>query len=425
MTATQSSYEQLFRRLGFGASQSEISSAMSIGYQATVNKTVQTALNSPSNFFAPQPGPLTSFEELHATLRSRNFTNIKALTKKIHGEELPAAISWWLNQMAKSQTPLVEKMTLIWHGHFATAINKVGLTSLMLNQNNTLRQNGLGSMEKLATSVAQVPAMMIWLDTYLSKATHPNENFGRELMERFLIGVGNYSQNDVVAASRAFTGWGFNPTTLAFVLNNKQHDNGSKTFLGNTGNLNGTDIISIILSKPQAAQFLASRLFSFLAYPIKPRDPIAIRLASTFNPSTGSIAPLVASIATSPEFISPQAASGLAKQPSEYLGGIMRALKVNISTAHSNILMEILNLLGQVPFNPPNVGGWPQNAYWLSTVTASTRAKVANMMVTAGDISPVSDLKPSERVDGTCSFLGISDASQSTKQALAALVKKP
>ena len=407
--------ELIYRRLGFGVDQSSISTQSAITPQSAISSLL--GVPAQTNLTQPQPAGLTTTQQLDLTKKSHNKAQVAALLRQVRSEEFPAIVVWWLNEMVATTYPLLEKMALLWHGHFATAISKVRLASLMLNQNNTIRANALGNFSTLTNSLAQDPAMMIWLDTVTNTAGKPNENFGRELMERFTIGVGNYQQSDVYNAARAFTGWRFNPNTNAFEVIAARHDNGTKTFLGTTGNLSGQDVIAIILAHPQSSQFIASSLFSTLAYPISQTDPIAIELGSSFA-KTKDIAALVGAIANRPEFLTNQTLNGLVKQPVEYLVGAMKALKITLDPNSSKQIMSILSLFGQKPFDPPNVGGWPQNYYWLSTATSQTRASVANILASVGNISTVSDAVPSARADATISLLGISHASSQTRASL-------
>ncbi len=326
--------------------------------------------------------------------------------------------------MIMSSQPLVEKMTLLLHSHFATAISKVRLASLMLDQNNTIRSNVFGNFESLTLALAQDPAMMIWLDTVTNIAGKPNENFARELMERFTLGVGNYRQSDVSNAARAFTGWRFNKETVAFEINPSRHDNGVKTFLGVTGNLGGNDIISVIFERADSSRFIAASLFSMLAYPISNTDPIAIELGDMIAPSN-NLGSLVANIANRPEFLSTTSLNGLVKQPVEYLVGAMKALKITLDPSAPKQIINILNQFGQVLFDPPNVGGWPQNSYWLSTASTQSRASIANILATIGDISSVEDSATSDRVDATIALLGISHSGPETLNALARVTSNP
>lgn len=414
--------ELIHRRLGFGASEQTVAEGLKFGIDSLLSKLMTPS--GPATFAVAQPSGLTTSAKFAAAKRSHDQTKLKSLLRTIRQEEFPAIISWWLNEMITDPRPLLEKMTLIWHSHFATSISKVHLASLMLKQNNTIRSNSLSSFGALTTALAQDPAMMIWLDTITNSASKPNENFARELMERFTIGVGSYRQEDVSNAARAFTGWRYDPQNDAFKLTASQHDYGGKTFLGQIGAFDGEEVISIILAQPKSSHFVASRIFSMLGYPVSPSDTISIELGNDFADGQ-NILKLVQLVTKRPEFFSTTSLNGLTKQPVEYLVGAMKALKITLNPAAPGQIMSMLRLLGQIPFDPPNVGGWPQNYYWLSTATAQTRSTVAQLLSSIGDISMVSDSNQSQRVEATIAMLGISHASSATKAALEDVSSNP
>lgn len=362
----------------------------------------------------PQPPQLTPYSQFVAAKKSKNRMALMALLKTSLHEELPSLVSWWLASAVSTPAKIRERMTLLWHGHFATSIQKVIVASLMANQNQLQRQNSLGSFSHLAHGISIDPAMMIWLDTIHNTAGSPNENFGRELMELFTLGVGNYTQNDVVAAARAFTGWRFSPTNLSYYIQPSLHDYGSKTFLGQTGDINGDQIIDIILGKSASARFIVSKVFSHIAYPIAPNDPIVLSLAENYSPSTTPVSDLLTSIVTSSAFSSPQTLTGLTKEPFEYLTGAITALKIDPSNIPPHRLVSALRSLGQVPFLPPNVGGWPENRYFVSTSTTSSRLTVISFLLRLADISKVEAASPSTRIEEVSALLNMAPLSQPT-----------
>ncbi len=244
-------------------------------------------------------------------------------------------------------------------------------------------------------------------------------------MELFTLGVGNYSQNDVVASARAFTGWRFSPTDLTYYLQPSLHDYGSKTFLGQTGDFNGDQIIDIILGKKASASFIVSKVFSHIAYPIAPNDPIVTSLAENYSPSTTPISDLLTNIVSSSAFSSPQTLTGLTKEPFEYLIGALSALKIDPSTIPPQRIVSALRSLGQVPFLPPNVGGWPENRYFVSTSTTSSRLTVINYLVRLADISKVEAASPSTRVEEVSALLNMAPLSQPTLSLLSQRASNP
>ncbi|MGH9300674.1 MAG: DUF1800 domain-containing protein, partial [Acidimicrobiales bacterium] len=368
MTDTRSDIAHLYRRAGFGALPSELDAAEAQGYQAAV----AFLLHPPSPTGSPTGPPDPTFAAAFPpprSARSRASSQAErlALAHQLAQDRL-ALGTWWMDRMTSGSDPLAEKMTLYWHGHFATSIQKVRYPVLMFHQNQIFRSMGLGSFATLTQTVAKNPAMLIWLDAGSDHISHPNENFSRELMELFTLGLGNYTEDDVRQAARCFTGWQIDRSTGGFTLPPAQHDNGTKTFLGHTANLSGEDVISIVTQAPAGQRFVAARMWSHFAYPITPTDKIVDDLIGAYGANL-DLSALMQAVFTHPQFLSDQARSGLIKQPVEWVVGAQRALRTTLGIPATE---ATLAALGQVPFAPPNVGGWPQNGYWLSTSASST-----------------------------------------------------
>src|SRR5207244_113964 len=208
---------------------------------------------------------------------------------------------WWANRMFSTRRPLEEKLTLFWHGHFATGENKVRDYRMMIRQNEMLRARASGAFRDLLVGILKDPAMLVYLDNGENVKKHPNENFGRELLELFTMGVGNYSERDVREAARAFTGW--TNDVLAFKFDKEQHDFGDKAFLGKTGPFDGVDIIDAILKQPVTAEFVAAKLYRYLV-----REDISISvkagLGKTFRDGGCQMKPLLKQIFLSKDFYS-------------------------------------------------------------------------------------------------------------------------
>src|SRR5581483_5801044 len=237
--ADQDTYRKvghLLRRAGFGATPDEITAYAEKGLPATINELVN---------YEQKPNPVDQTLEV-AEGGLLDLSNL---------EDIQTA---WLYRMVHTSRPLEEKMTLFWHGHFATAQYKVNNAQFMHQQNQTLRKFATGNFKDMVTAIAQDPAMLIWLDGATNFKNAPNENFGRELMELFTLGLGNYTEDDVKAAARAFSGWNLDRSKGQFVFNPKQHDDGLKTFRGQTGSLEGGDIIANVVADPATAKHLAT-----------------------------------------------------------------------------------------------------------------------------------------------------------------------
>jgi uncharacterized protein (DUF1800 family) len=341
-------------------------------------------------------------------------TQRQAVNRQRHAD-VAALTSWWLRRMSETAHPLREKLTWFWHGHFATSVQKVQRVDLMAAQNRLFRQMAAGDFEALTLAVAKDPAMMVWLDTVTDVAAHPNENFARECMELFTLGIGSYTEDDVKQAARAFSGWKFDRTTGAFRLVARQHDDGQKTVLGLTGDWGGEDVVRILTHTPASARFVAARLWSRFAYPVMPSDPVVNDLAPAFA-ADRDLAGLVRAILLHPGFRSGTAKTGLVKQPVEWVVGAARVLGVPVAGTR---FVAALQALGQQPFAPPNVGGWPQNEYWLTTASMLTRLRVASAMVAAAPASALASVDgASDRLSAAAQFLSVDAWGPATSQAL-------
>jgi uncharacterized protein (DUF1800 family) len=293
--------------------------------------------------------------------------------------------------MIYTARPLEEKMTLFWHGLLTSALSKVGRPTPMVVQNNFLRTNALGRFPEILKGISRDPAMMIWLDTASNKKGHANENYARELMELFALGVGNYTEQDVREGARSFTGWSltgnFRSGQLEYRFEPRQHDDGVKMFLGKTGNFGGDDIVDIVVQHPASARFITKKLFSFFAYP-NPADDVIQPFVDAYTSSNYSIRALVRAILTSDAFYSPRAYRALVKSPVEYVVGIARALGIDTDAMG---LPFAATQMGQELFNPPNVAGWPGGASWLTSGTWLARLNLANRVAGGINLSARSD----------------------------------
>jgi hypothetical protein len=290
---------------------------------------------------------------------------------------------WWLYAMVFSPHPLRERMTLFWHNHFATSIAKVRRPILMVKQNQTLRAHALGKFRQLLAAICRDPAMQVWLDSNSNVKGYANENFARELMELFSLGTEHFTEQDVKAAARAFTGW--HTDGQAFAFNKGQHDGRAKTFLGKTGTWDGDDIVRIILEQPAAALFLARKLYRlFISESEPPPDALLAPLAEQLRRSDFDVGAVVRTILRSRLFFSEHAYRRRIKSPVEYVVGLVRALDDRLDMTQ---LAGAMNGLGQDLFAPPNVKGWDGGKTWLNTATVVARHNLAWAMV--GDPSPV------------------------------------
>jgi uncharacterized protein (DUF1800 family) len=297
---------------------------------------------------------------------------------------------WFLDRMAFSPRPFEEKMTYFWNLHWTSGISKVRGVTLIMNQNKTERQYTGGKFDDLVVKISQDPAMLYWLDNWLSRATRPNENYARELMELFTLGVDQYTQTDVTEVARALTGWTIQGYTQAdnyngafFVDNPAFHDNGSKTILGQTGNWNGLDAIRIILDHADArgsvsGRFLGAKLWRFFAYD-DPPDFIVDQLASVYVSSGHVVREMARAIFLSPEFYEAHTRKTWVRSPVEYAVAQVRMLEGSTDFQSAT---NSLSGMGQVLYNPEDAKGWDWGFAWMNTGTLFARSTLANGLAT-------------------------------------------
>jgi uncharacterized protein (DUF1800 family) len=329
---------------------------------------------------------------------------------------------WWLDRMVGSESQLLERMTWFWHGHFATSVQKVRSPKLMLTQNQTLRHNGLGDFAVLAKAMAVDPAMLIWLDGQKNTAKAANENLGRELMELFTLGIGQYSEQDVKEAARALTGWKVNRDTGTATLAPKQHDEKEKTVLGRAGNLDAPALVDILVAQPASPRFVAQHLWTRLVSTNPPDDAALGRLTAAYG-ANRNVRALLQAIINEPAFR--DQASTLVKQPVDWAVGLMRALKIRpaaLPEADKTKLLAGLRGMGQVPFQPPSVGGWPSGTAWLTTSAGLSRLQLARLLAGRAELTSISG---DDSVTAVGHLLGVDGWSERTSKALSTVAHAP
>jgi len=286
----------------------------------------------------------------------------------------------WVYRMMLTPNPLLEKATLLWHGHFATGAEKVQDAKLMWNQNELIRSHALGDFADLTQAIAQDPAMLIYLDSAINRKAHPNENFARELMELFCLGEGNYTEQDVQELARCFTGWEIK--SQKFRKNRYQHDSGEKAVLGESGTFDGEDAVEIVLQQPSLEMFLARKWYRFfIADEPAPSDELLRPLAKAFREKDLQIAPALKMLLSSNLFFSKHAMGQKIKSPVELVIGTLRAFK---ATANSELIADGLFKIGQGLFYPPNVKGWEGGRTWINSSTLLGRANLFSRVLFDG-----------------------------------------
>ena len=372
----------LMRRAGFGASRDELEARVAAGYEATVEDLLRPEAHEPV--------------DVYRFLRYYPF-QWKPGTAGGIGQ------SGWVWRMINTQAPLQEKLCLFWHQIFATGVSKVDHYDEITDMIDIFREKGMGKYRDLLLEVSRNPAMLFWLDNHENHATAINENWGRELLELFTMGVGNYTEEDVYECSRAFTGWTMTPKLPRFHMGRwdwyfeyraDDHDEGEKTFLGHTGNFNGEDIIDIVLDQPATARFIARHLYSFFvadevqvpAWQVTPpRDPIAVEIiANALAESDFDISHTLRVIFNSDFF--KEARFTKVKNPTEVVIGALRMVG-GIEHAGPDVLeySNHITYMGQELLNPPSVEGWHSGVEWINSGTLMKRANFVADMVGQAD----------------------------------------
>jgi uncharacterized protein (DUF1800 family) len=371
---TQRLAAHLLRRAGFGGTPEDVRryAGMPIG------SAVESLVRFPSTAALPAPddvySPVALLSQYGAAgLRALGPDQRKAINREIrrNGTQSTLALQlWWLNRMLATPAPLQEKMTLYFHGHFTSTVMQKGVSpAMILNQNQLFRENALGNLRELTRAVSKDPAMLVFLDNDANFKAHPNENYARELMELFTLGVDNYSEEDVRNSARAWTGWRYNRFTETAAFEPRFHDDGVKTFLGRTGNLNGDDVVNVIFDQPQCARFFAASLLNNFVYN-DPEPELVDGVAQLLRRHDFELAPVMSAILRSDVFYSERAYRALVKSPVEFVVGTYRTLGTpQIGAA----VLPQLREMGQVLFYPPNVAGWPGGSNWLTSDTMIAR----------------------------------------------------
>ncbi len=434
---------RLLQRTGFGATTEQVDAAASAGFDATVSALLAppgadrgAAATPPPRFTLPERPRRKGDQDA----RKQYLRELRAQSQQLG--------TWWLDRMVAVEHQWTEKRTLLWHGHWATSVQKVKVAGAMLQQNETMRRLGGGDFGAFSRAMVRDPALMIWLDASGNTAQAPNENLARELMELFTLGVGNYSENDVRQAARALTGWrvdrpgasGTGSGTFSASFDEDQHATGTQTILGVTRDFSDAELVDLFVATPASARYLVKRMWGWLVSATPPSQGSLDRIVAAYQPQRDLTA-MFHTMLTDPAFR--DSANVLVKQPVEYVVGAMRALRIrpaklaeaggdktarrtdSDSKNRRGPLAGMLQGLGQVPFAPPNVGGWPSGNAWLTTSAARTRLVLAGALARAADLSEVSGTTAKNRPELLAKRLGLSGWSARTADALAGAADNP
>ena len=349
---------QLLRRTTFGYTPAHLETALSDGFDRTVDRLIETRpVEPPLPSLATTPGGRFSINQLQ---------------------------SWWVDQMLTTPTPFAERMTLFWHGHFTSDYRKVANETYIYWQNLTWRRMGLTDLRSILMQVTTDPAMLRYLDLATSTGQNPNENYSRELMELFTMGAGNYTEDDVRESAKALAGWVEPPpdsgagrqavysTQKTGVFNPRRAYRGSVTYLGKNGPLDTQGVIDRILAQPATAAFITNKLVTHFVTG-RPSPSYVKALADTFRRSKYDMKTLMRAILTSSEFSSASSYRSLIKSPVEFMLDAARALGLAAGSNISKLIPASGSGMGQSLFDPPDVNGWPNNDSWISSNTVVER----------------------------------------------------
>lgn len=338
---------------------------------------------SPNAGQLPRLTPLHKMEQLHDS-----GARGKKLMHTVMMRENDVLKQWWVKRMLTTTSPLAERMTLLWHNHFTSSLDSVERPQLLLQQNQLLRQNGLGNFAAMLKSIAQDPAMMVYLDADKNVKGSPNENFARELLELFTLGHGHYSERDIQNAAKAFTGWSVDRRSGRFIYHDLQHDGGIVNFMGRTGHFGGEDILNIVLEESRTAEYIAEKFWNGFINQKRPNQQVIHAWASAFRNSGYEIRVLLSEVLNSDAFWAEENRGALTKSPVELIIGSMRTLP-HKSLSEKEV-MHLSRILGQDLFDPPNVKGWKGGEDWISTQTLLIRTSLQHKMFRDANIKAMS-----------------------------------
>jgi hypothetical protein len=381
----------LLNRAGFGGTEDEIARVMELGPADAVDWLFDfpdAGIEEQSRTDLPDLSSLEGYPRDFAEVRNkqRGMTpeermQFRHMLMRANREAVQATAAWWMKRMAYGPHPLQEKLTLFWHGHFTTSAKDERAALLIWNQNELLRRNAVGNFRGFVQQISRDPAMLDYLNNQQNRKAHPNENYARELMELFTLGIGNYTEIDIREAARAFTGWAHDGDE--FVFRKFDHDTGVKKFFGRSGDFDGDDVIDIILAHPACAKYITGRFWSHFVWE-DPEPALCESMGQLLREAKWEMRPVLRQIFTSQGFYSDRAIGAQIKSPVQLVVGTIRMLDLDMPP--QRLIQAGLNQMGQVPLEPPNVKGWPGGRMWINTSTLFVRYNTAVMLTGGGEM---------------------------------------
>ncbi len=391
----------LLWRAGFGGTAQQIRQLVSWGLEHAVAQLVNVGADHGS----PKPGvndfsgdivtPLDTNQRMQLRVARQNqneesLAQFRARRQKIQRrdrQQIKAMQRWWLTRMIETTRPLEEKMTLFWHGHFATSYRTTENSYHMYMQNQLFREHAAGNIASLLHGIVHDPAMLKYLNNHQNRRQSPNENLARELMELFSLGTGAYREQDIKEGARALTGYTF--AGNAYRFNAQSHDAGQKRILGQTGAFDGDGFVNIILNQHACANYVCTKLYRFFVADV-PDDSdelhrtdawnVIQHMARTMRANRYAMAPVLEELFLSEHFFAAQVMGQRIKSPVELVVGAVRSLET--PARNLNVLIEAMDMMGQDLFFPPNVAGWPGERAWINTSTLFTRHNILSYLLT-------------------------------------------
>lgn len=377
----------LLGRGGFMPAPAEVSSWVGLAPDEAVDRLLAGARRAKPR----QPAPAFTREPIRTPLRAQADIEARKEALRQLRADTVALAGWWLQEMRDSPTPLAERMVLFWHNHFATSVQKVRQAQGMYAQHQLLRRHALGSFRELLHGIARDPAMLVYLDGAANRAEAPNENFAREVMELFTLGEGQYAEQDIKEAARAFSGWAVDRETWTARLRPRQHDGGDKTLLGQRGRFDADAALDVMLDQPAAPRFIVAKLWREFISPL-PDAAVVGPIAQRLRASGWRIDAALRELLLSPAFWAPANRAVLIKSPVELAVGTLRQFEIQLDNPVA--LVGITSRQGQMLFSPPNVKGWPGYTDWITSTTLLDRKRFTERLFRAVE-QPRMEMAPS------------------------------
>ncbi len=415
MDATRLEISRLYHRFGFGPRPGEYAQAIKDGVDLTRTKLLTVP--------AVDAGMATVVEPAITDLGKRPAPNTKeivpfSIALRFQTQQM---VVWWLDRMAAADHGLTERMTWFWHGHWATSVDKLNYALPMYKQNKTLRTHCLGNFNAMTKAMINDGALQFWLDGQDNTVKAPNENLGRELMELFVLGVDRYSEDDVKAISRTLTGYQVVRSNGEVSINQARRDKNPVTLLGTSAVFTGDSVADFLIARDDNAKFIAERLwYRFMSSTEDMPATFSAKNAFANREISAAVNAMASDSAMRDEKYA------MVKSPVEWFISACRALELTPSQLKTpNQMINFLQKLGQVPFSPPNVGGWPAGEAWLSSATAQYRITFASWLIKQSELRVLNAMTSAQRVTQSANWLGVPEWSARTKNALRDAQKDP